>query len=239
MPTYKSRLARKETQKSYNRLIFTSLGTILLIVIIFFAGIPALVKFSAFLGEVKTSSQPIAPSDETSPLLPPQFEPLPEATNNPQVTISGFAQAGKEIEIYLNSELVGKTTVDADGKFLYSNLLVGEGENRIKAYTADGERKSEASKTFFVTYKKTAPNLEVSKPEEGTSFSKENKTIRIDGKTDPDVSVTVNDRWAIVSSSGSFYAIYTLSDGENILKIKAVDPAGNETTLERKVTYSP
>lgn len=235
----RSRLARKETQKSYHRLIFTTLGTILLVIFIFFGGIPALVKFSAFLGDLKTSSQPITPQNEEGPLFPPRLEPIPDATNNPKLTISGFAQAGKEVEIFLNGESAGKTTVSSDGKFLYSQIALTEGENRIKAYALEGSKESEASKTLFVIYKKNVPKLEVSQPIDGVSFSGENKTIRVEGQTDPDTMVTVNDRWAIVSSSGSFYLSYTLSDGENLLKIKAIDRAGNETTVERKVIYSP
>ncbi|MDP3998542.1 MAG: hypothetical protein Q8P89_02905 [bacterium] len=234
-----SRLAHKETQQAFKQLVLTSLGIILLLVFIIFAGIPALVKFSAFLGDVKTSGQPINPSDENSPLLPPRLESLPDATKDRQITLTGFAQPGKEIEVLINNEPAGKTTVGSDGKFLLSNLTLTEGENRIRAYTVEGETKSEPSQTIFITYKKGSPRLEVSKPEEGTSFSGDDKTIRIEGQTDPDMVVTVNDRWAIVSSTGSFYASYTLSDGENILKVRAVDEAGNETTLERKVTYSP
>lgn len=242
MATYsssRSRLARKEAQKSYHRLVFATLGTILLVIFIFFGGIPALVKFSAFLGDLKTSSQPITPQNEEGPLLPPRLEPLPDVTNNPQLTISGFAQTGKEVEIFLNGESLGKTTVSSDGKFLYAKITLTEGENRIKAYTVEGGKESEASKTLFITYKKTAPRLEVSQPIDSASFSGETKTIRVEGQTDPDTTVTVNDRWAIVSSTGSFYLFYTLSDGENLLKIKAIDRAGNETTVERKVTYSP
>lgn len=220
-------------------MILTGLGIILFLFLIIFAGIPALVKFSALLGDVQTSSQPINSLNEASPLLSPRLEPLPDATKNPQVTISGFAQAGKEIEIFLNDESEGKTTSGGDGKFTYSNLTLTEGENRIRAYTVEGDQKSEASRTLFITYKKTAPKLESIKPEDGTSFSGENKTIHIEGQTDPDTTVTVNDRWAIVSSTGSFYLSYTLTDGENLLKIIARDHAGNETTLERKVTYSP
>ena len=235
----RSRLARKEVQKTYKRLVLTGLGTILLVCLVFFAGIPTLVKFSAFLGEIKTSSQPITSQGEEEPLLAPRLEPLPDATNNPTVNISGFAQAGKEVEVFLNGESAGKTTTGGDGKFLFSGLHLSEGENRIRAQLVEGDKKSESSQTTFITYKKTAPKLEVTKPEDGASFSKDDKTIRIEGQTDPDTTVTVNDRWAIVSSTGSFYLSYTLSDGENILKIKAQDKAGNETILERKVTYSP
>lgn len=242
MPYYsssRSRLARKEAQKSYKRLLLASFGTILLIIAIFFAGIPSLIKFSAFLSEMNTSSQPVDSSSEKGPLLPPRLEPLPDATNNPQLNISGFAQAGKDVEVILNDESAGKTTVGADGKFLFSNLLLQEGENRIRTYTKEGEQKSEASQTIFITYKKTPPKLEISTPNDGATFSKNDRTIRIEGQTDADVSVKVNDRWAIVSSTGKFYLSYTLSDGENLLKIKAQDRAGNETTLEREVTYSP
>ncbi len=235
----KSRLVRREINTSYQRLVWTSLGTIVLILAFIFLGIPALVKFSALVGDIKSSSEPINKRGDDAILLPPRFETLPEATNSARITIHGFAQAGKSVEIFLNDDSKGEITVDNDGKFVFPNLSLKKGENKIRAYTIEGQQKSDSSQIFFVTFDNAAPKLEITKPEDGNSFSGENKDIQVEGKTDPENSVTINDRWVIVSQDGSFNAQYTLTDGENNLKIKAVNPAGNETIVERKFNYSP
>jgi len=47
------------------------------------------------------------------------------------------------------------------------------------------------------------------------------------------------DRFVSVKDDGSFTYNLRLNDGENTLTIIARDAAGNETKLERKVTYQP
>ena len=59
----------------------------------------------------------------------------------------------------------------------------------------------------------------------------------VDGMTYDNVTVTINDRMVVIKTDNSFSYTYPLNDGDNILKIVATDAAGNQTTVQRKVTY--
>ena len=55
--------------------------------------------------------------------------------------------------------------------------------------------------------------------------------------TDDNIAVTINDRMVVIKTDNSFSYGYPLNEGDNILNIVATDAAGNQTTVQRKVTY--
>ena len=77
------------------------------------------------------------------------------------------------------------------------------------------------------------PVLSLVSPEEGAEYDTD--FIYIEGKTEPDVMLTVNDVPCNVESDGKF--LYALLAKEGIVKIKitATDPAGNQTEVTRTV----
>lgn len=234
-----SRRAHFEEKKSRQQIVVIFLVLIAIFAGIFFVGIPFLIKMSALLGDLRGGDQITTTTTRAAPLFPPTLEPLPEATNSAQITVKGSAQSGLNVEIILNNESVKKIVADSDGNFIASGITLKDGENSLRAQASNDSEKSGLSQTYFIIYKKSAPSLEVSEPNDGANLSGDNKEVKIVGKTDLQVTATVNDRWVIVNSDGSFNTSYLLSSGENILKIVARDAAGNETTLERKVTYNP
>ena len=66
----------------------------------------------------------------------------------------------------------------------------------------------------------------------------EKKAVIVTGKVKEDSTVTINGRFVVVQNDGSFSYDFPLNDGDTILKITATDEAGNQTSVERKVTYS-
>ena len=80
-----------------------------------------------------------------------------------------------------------------------------------------------------------APEAEVTEPQDGTEFDAKSKLITISGKTEAGVKIYLNDRFFLPKADGTFSSSYSLNAGENILKIKFVDEAGNEVEIERKV----
>ena len=72
-----------------------------------------------------------------------------------------------------------------------------------------------------------------------TKFEKDQSTVKVLGKTDPGVRVTVNGFWAVIDENNNFSYNLPLQNGENMIKIEAIDQAGNKTEKEIKVTYSP
>jgi RNA recognition motif-containing protein len=120
-------------------------------------------------------------------------------------------------------------------------VTLNEGENEIMSYSKDtAGNKSATTDTFVITYDKTAPNLDITKPQDQATFygSKERQLL-IQGKTDEKTRVSVNGRHVVVESNGSFTFLTTLSEGENKFTIKAEDEASNITEKTLTVTYSP
>ncbi len=239
MPRQSSRLMRFEEKRAFRRLVLTLLGTVAIILALVFLGLPALIKFSLFMGGLKGSNEASTAKDTTLP-YPPHLEAPYTATNSARITLSGYAEPNSTLEVFLNSESLKKILLKDDGQFEIADVPLKEGENKITAVTKDAaDNTSQPSDTLLVIYKKTPPSLEVSEPSDGQGYNGENKKAKISGITEAGATVTVNGRLVMVKSDGSFIYDFPLSNGDNPLKIVATDIAGNQTTVERKVIFSP
>lgn len=175
--------------------------------------------------------------EDTEILIEPFLDPLPEAVNHSQITISGSGISGNTVILYLNEKKVDEQIVGNDGQFAFRSVTLNKGNNSVYAISTLKENESPQSKTITVIYKDQPPKLEIETPSNGASFKREEKEIEIKGQTDEGVTVTVNERFVYVSPSGSFSLDYRLSEGENKLKIEAIDNADNKKTVEMTVTY--
>lgn len=230
-----SRLGRYEDRKQRRRILFALLGIVGILALLFVFGLKLLVGFSVLVDRMRGSS-PAAQSTH-SLILPPVLDPLPIATNSAKLTVTGSGRPGLTAIVYQNEVEKKKISVDRDGVFTVE-LIGSEGDNIISAKFIDGEgNTSELSTVLSVMVKTKPPILEVSAPADSASFSSDTQSIRIEGKTEPDNTVSVNDRFAIVDSSGSFSYILSRFQGEQTIKITATDPAGNTKTVERRVRW--
>lgn len=64
-------------------------------------------------------------------------------------------------------------------------------------------------------------------------------SLLVAGKTDPLATAWLNGRELAVDSQGGFQRVVDLIEGENVIRVEAVDRAGNTTVLVRQVTYAP
>lgn len=90
----------------------------------------------------------------------------------------------------------------------------------------------------YAVYKKKStegPMLKVTEPASGTEVKISNLVLK--GVTDPEAIVTVNGA-EVENKDGSFEKALTLSEGDNIIKVQAVNKDGNETILEVKIKYT-
>lgn len=233
-----SRLARFEERRAYRRIIFSVLGTIIILVSFLFLGIPALREFSLFMANLRGGSD--LTTQDTTPPYTPRLEAPYTATNSATITISGYAEPNTSVEIFLNGLTFKKILIGNDGNFILPNINLSEGENKITAQAKDAaNNQSQPADPLIIIYKKTPPKLEITQPNDGENFSGENKNASIVGLTDTETTVTVNNRFVMVKNDGSFSYSYPLNSGENLSKIIATDKAGNQTTVEKKVNYSP
>ncbi len=237
MKKSQSRLTRRLEKQSRKNLILSILGIFIVLVLLIKFGIPLLVNFSLFVSQTKSSSEPTK-QNAASFINPPTLNPMPNATNSARITISGSASQNQTIDLYVNDSLIDKTSVNEDGNFSF-DVNLNKGENKIKAKANQDKKESDFSDTLNITYKSSEPVLEVTSPTDGQSFSKDQNTVQVAGKTDPGVRITVNEFWAIIDENNNFSYTLPLQNGDNQIKIVATDDAGNKTEKDIKVTYSP
>ena len=237
---YRSRLTNRLEKQTRKTLFLSILGILIVITVLFKFAIPLLVNFSLFISGVKSSQETVEKQNSNSFIAPPVLNPLPNATNSAMLTIAGMASSSQTVNLYVNDNLIDKTKTENDGSFAFNDIRLSRNENsiRTKIITEDN-RESAFSNTITVIFKDTPPLLSVDSPSDGQSFSKDENLITILGNTNPQVKITVNGFRAIVDENGKFSYSLQLQNGENQIKIIAIDEADNKTEMERKVTYSP
>jgi len=232
----RSRLERKAEEQITRKTIFLGFLTIVSFVLILVFGLPLLIKFSVFLGDIKNKGA----KEQVEKVLPP-LEPrlvLPfEATNSGQINIEGVAQAGVEVELLKDDVTIGKTQVSENGDFIFKDVVLEEGENAFssRASTKDGGS-SELSKLAVVVYDDVAPKLELTNPSEET-LTVDYSDYDLVGNTDKNSSVTINGRFAMVDDEGEFKLKMQLAPGKNDIEVISRDLAGNETKKKISITY--
>lgn len=212
-------------------LIVASLGAF------FEYGLPYLARFSEILGGFEGGESNEVTTDAIPP-SPPQLKPLPEATNSATLSITGEAEPKSEVTVFLNGDEAKKTVVDSEKEFSLSKIDLTEGENYIFALAKDlAGNVSQRSVRQVVVLDKEAPELQVTKPEDGQNFPEDKQEITIEGKTESDAVVHINERQIVVDLDGNFSATYSLSEGANDIVVVAQDKAGNQTKEELTVHY--
>jgi len=233
-----SLLTRKEEKRNLRKSFLYGFLTILLGIAIFFLGVPALIKLAVFVGKINSSSTPPEQTDNVPP-SPPVFEPAFEATNSATISLSGFAESESTLKLFFNNE-EKEVLVDNSGTFIFNDLKLKEGQNRIYAVAIDkvGNESSD-SKRVSVLYDNEAPELEINQPQDGETITDDNNKIEIVGQTEEGTDVLVNDHFVVVDSEGNFNYQISLDKGENEIKVLTEDSAGNQTEKIVKINYSP
>lgn len=233
-----SRVSRVEEKKTKKQLMLVIIGIVALILVAFTVGIPLIVGTSVLLGNLKSGQTPDT-LDKTPP-FPPILSPVVSATNSASLKIEGYGEPSTTLKIMVNDEEAKKTLLDTGGSFSFTDIKLSAGKNTISAtLTDEAGNESPPAPQLQVEYKKGAPKLEISEPTENQEFKGSQQEITVKGTTDPGNDVRINDRFVTVHDDGSFSFNFKLGDGENTLMVVARDSAGNETKLERRVTYSP
>ncbi|HSX19030.1 MAG TPA: hypothetical protein VLE91_02745 [Candidatus Saccharimonadales bacterium] len=227
------RLARREEKATIKRIVWLSIISLVLAVLLFTVGVSALGKFTDLLGTVFKGKD--TSSAQTS-LTPPTLEDLPSATNSAKLAVKGIAVDGESVDIILNGNVEGNTPV-VDSKFEYDDLTLKKGSNDINAVSKRGKTTSDSSKVVNVVLKTSEPSLSIDSPTDGQNFQGGNNRVKVSGKTDKDAQVYANGFLASVDLDGNFEVSIPVSEGESTIEIKALDSAGNTKVEKRKVVY--
>lgn len=241
----RSRLYKRLEKKSRKNLIFNLIGIVVITALVLKFGIPMLINFTLFVSGQTSSKAGTIQGNNVSFVAAPVLNPLPIATNSAEIIVTGEALDNQTVSLYVNNILIDHTKTEDSGGFSF-NVFLTEEENTIKAKTVvepstsiNQAQESDFSKALHISYKNSPPTLNIDYPADGQIFSSEQKSVTIQGQTDPLIKVTVNGYWAITDQSNTFYYNLPLQNGENVIEIKAQDQAGNKTEKTIKVTYNP
>lgn len=232
-----SRLRRHNRKQQERRLKFIIAGIVIFLLLLYFFGVQMLIGlsyvFERFQGR---GTEEVAPATQ-SILLPPRLDPLEEATNTSQLTITGSGDAGQTLILYRNDDEIDRTTIDEDGTFEI-DIPALEGDNFVsaKVILSDGTL-SDLSNVEYTQVIIEDPDLVIDTPSDGDTLSGDDDTVEVTGVTGEEMRITINDRIVVVEADGSFTYAYPLEEGENTLTIIATDKAGNTSERTRTVTY--
>lgn len=231
-----SRMKRFEEKRLRTRLILVTVGTLTLFLVLGVFGIRILIGLSVLIDQSRGNDT--TRSTTRALVIPPYIDPLPLATSSGRLVITGRGQEKANIILYVNDQESKKTRVADDGTFIISSISLAEGNYTIKAKAEDvGGKLSDFSNSIRTTIKRRPPALEVTKPTDGATHTGEDNLFSVEGNTEEDVDIRINDRFVVVRTDGSFAYPFPLDEGDNTLTIKAIDRAGNKTEIIRKVTY--
>lgn len=232
-----SRLASVEEKRNIKNAYKYIVMSIIAILALIFLGIPLLVKFAGFIGDIKKSASPVEVNDITPP-APPQFDQIPEFTKDERLEITGKSESGASISIATNST-TSEVVANNDGVFNFVYNLK-KGENTISAMATDqSNNKSTQTQTYTIVFDNEDPKLEITSPTDGASYyGSSQRQLSIKGNVDEQVDLTVNGRVIMVKDDNTFSYTSTLNEGENKFEVKAIDPSGNETLTTLTVNFS-
>lgn len=233
-----SRLASVEQKKNKRTaIIFAGLSVVLIVFLAFF-GLRFLGQVTGFFENVESSNSQVN-SDDVTPPAPPRLNYLPEYTNKEELVLEGTSESGSTVVIALN-DTTKEVITDAQGLFS-ATLRLQKGQNNISAKAIDinGNESSETPHSS-ITFDDEKPAIEVIKPKDGDKFyGNKQRQITVEGKTEADATLTINNRVVVIGSDGVFRFTTNLGEGQNSFNIKSTDQAGNQTELTINVEFTP
>ena len=93
---------------------------------------------------------------DTMPPTPPTLNPLSPVTRVPQVTVTGSAEPGAKVEVFVNSAVLGAVKADEKGAFSYK-INLAEGNNAVSATAYDAPGNASAGSTVVNVFLDTKP----------------------------------------------------------------------------------
>lgn len=191
----------------------------------------------AFSVRDRVDATPAATVQKDGPLvlLDPTLDDVPYATNTATITVHGTAMAETTVDLLVNGAKRDSRRSSFEGEFTFDVVLT-EGENTLQVSSKDsGSTQKLVSRKYAVVYRDTPPELTLEGFEDGKTVDKPDFTVQ--GKTDKEVFIQVNNAPVVVRADGSFSTTITLKEGDNIILVVATDVAGNETKQEAKIVY--
>jgi flagellar hook assembly protein FlgD len=180
-------------------------------------------------GPIRSSSQSVVVQVDTQP---PQVQlaNLNDAmqVNKPDFLIEGITEPGAVIWI---SGTAQPLIADGAGRFNFQYKLL-DGLNNIEIQATDAAGNTTRIQRT-VRLETQPPDIILTRPLENEWRNQ--ALVEIEGTTRPGATLTINQQTLRVETDGTFKHQMVLNEGNNVLRIVAVDAVGNTATLERTV----
>lgn len=148
-------------------------------------------------------------------------------TNNSSYAVSGTAQAGVQVRIYVNAAVQTTLTAQADGQFT-GTVTLSEGENIIHAEAFNATTTSSASASLRVTLDTLPPTITLDTPANSALI---NRYPTFTGSINEPATLTIASESVTLTPDIRFsHGPVTLTEGANSTAVVATDLAGNTTT---------
>lgn len=234
----RSRLTRVKSKKATQQAIIYIVISLAIMVAMIVWGVPMAARLSGmFIG----SDNGTAGIEELKP-TPPIFSDIPESTSSARVDLSGFAQPGVEVALIVNGREYKKILSDDSGTFTFPDVAVSEGDNSVYAYAVTSRgTESEQSRQYTITVDNAKPEITLTSPNDGQVYRGGNERLaNFAGSVNEEgTKVYIGDRMAIVQADGTFTLTYQMQEGDQEVKVRALDRAGNEAEKIVKIRWEP
>ena len=149
--------------------------------------------------------------------------------NERMLSVQGSVPPGIRVEVNQT-----EAQVDETGNFNV-DIVLDEGENivRVEAIDAVENVSVEERRVYLHTL---PPALSLTTVRDGMTVRE--PSLLVVGQSVPQTNIWLNGRELVVDSQGGFQGLVELIEGENIVRVEAMDRAGNRSVVVREVVYS-
>lgn len=229
---------KKMTEEElYSKLVTTLFAIVVLLGIIFLGFRFFGPKIGSFFGLISVNRNDTGSKDVIAP-LPPEFINPTKATNKQIVDLTGSAEPGATVTLFVNGPKKAEVLADQTGEFNFNAISINRGKNSIFATASDAAgNKSEKSETVIIMFDNSKPKITLIEPKEGQQVQNLQNRVLIKGKINEKAEVTINGRIAITRPDNSFELLLGVKEGDVEIEIKATDEAGNTNTKQVEISF--
>ncbi|GIW70013.1 MAG: hypothetical protein KatS3mg101_0760 [Patescibacteria group bacterium] len=226
--------SEEELSRKFIKTVMAILGIAVFVILIFVFFAPAFGSIFGYLSKNRNDDSSIVSVRTRAPTL----TNVPAATNKQNINLSGYANEGDVIKLYVNGPEVAQTTTGADGIFEFSDISLIKGRNSVFAKAVNNKNEeSEPSETSIIILDTEEPKITIESPKDGETVRNLDKRITVIGKINEKATLKINDRIVIQKPDLSFEYTLGVKSGEVEIKVTAIDEAGNKNEETIKVKY--
>lgn len=228
------RQSNKRSKNQYSKQFVVSSALILIILALIYFGGLKLIQGLSYFSSSNVENTKTAETDKIPP-SPPSLNAIPEGAKEASIKITGFAEKGTKVRLFLNGSVVATTLASSEGDFIFENVTLKNGPNSLTATSEDAAgNESEQSQNRKIILNPLSPEIILEFPKSDEEVN--SKTIQVKGKALNSKIVTVNDSVAFMEEDGSFSLPVTFSEGENTIRLEATNESGK--TTKKEITFT-